>query len=452
MTDRVTKAIDGGDLKTAVAGAAKVVVVDGPDEGLEVPIARGAVEIGSGAKCELRLTDPAVSRRHATITSDGTRLKVIDRGSRNGTFLGGTKIVEADVQLGSVLRVGNSTVALQPRYYMREVAPSSSDHFGELIGESVSMREAFAIFERVAPTDVTVLVEGESGTGKELAARSIHAASLRADKPYVVFDCAAVPAELAESELFGHVKGAFSGAVADRLGAFQRADGGTICLDEIGELPLELQPKLLRVLETSEIRAVGDDKMRKVDVRVVAATNRNLSAEAHCGRFRPDLVYRLAVVKVRLPALRDHPEDVPILVRHFLADKVQNPSGIGGENLERLGAYSWPGNVRELRNMLTRAVSLANRPGEPPAPFEKLVFNVGPVTGQPATIGPSYPGVATHIPYREARDQMVSTWERAYIEALLDRHDGNVTRAAEAAGVSRKYLYDIIHRAGDAGG
>ena len=446
MSDRPTKTIDASALGS-VAGAAKAVVVSGPDEGLEVPIARGAVEIGTGQKCALRLTDQAVSRSHATITSDGNRIRIKDSGSRNGTYLGGTKIVEAEVQLGAVLKIGNSLIAVQPRYYMREVAPSSSDRFGELIGESVAMREAFAIFERVSPTDVTVLVEGESGTGKELAARSIHAFSLRREQPYVVFDCAAVPAELAESELFGHVKGAFSGAVSDRTGAFQRADGGTICLDEIGELPLELQPKLLRVLETSEIKAVGDDRMRKVDVRVVAATNRDLAAEANCGRFRSDLVYRLAVVKVRLPALRYRPEDVPVLVKHFLVDKLPPGDEIVGENLERLAAYSWPGNVRELRNQLTRAVSLANQPGAPPVGFAKLVFNLGPSTGMPtATIGPNYPGVATHIPYREAREMMLGTWERAYVEALLDRHQGNVTRAAEAAGVSRKYLYDIIHR------
>src|SRR5262249_28857034 len=281
---------------------------------------------------------------------------------------------EAVVPVGAVLGVGKSAVAVQPRWHRREVPPSDKRAFGDLIGGSVAMREIFAILERLADTDVPLLVEGESGTGKELVARSVHEASRRGQGPYVVFDCGAVPAELAESELFGHKKGAFSGAVSDRAGAFQRASGGTLCLDELGELPVDLQPKLLRVLETSEVRPVGEDNLRKVDVRVVASTNRDLHAEAQRGRFRADLLYRLDVVKVGMPPLRQRPEDIPALVARLLEGKVPSGDAIAGENLQTLMGYAWPGNVRELRNTLARAVALANRPGEPPVPFAQLVF------------------------------------------------------------------------------
>jgi len=244
-----------------------------------------------------------------------------------------------------------------------------------MVGKSSPMRQIYALLERASASRASILLLGESGTGKELAARSIHRASPRAAQPYVVFDCASVPSELAESELFGHRKGAFSGATQDRAGAFQRAHGGTLCLDEMGELPLDLQPKLLRALESSEVRAVGDDSPRKVDVRVVAATNRDLRAEAQRGRFRTDLLHRLEVVKVRIPPLQQRPEDIPGLVSALLAGKIDGT--IGGDSLTRLMAYSWPGNVRELRNVLTRAVALAQAPNRPPPRFDELGRNTG---------------------------------------------------------------------------
>jgi DNA-binding NtrC family response regulator len=345
-----------------------------------------------------------------------------------------------------VLGVGKSQIAVFSRWFTREVSPSSRRTFGELLGESVAMREIFAILERVAPTDVTVLVEGESGTGKELIARSIHTASPRARGPYVVFDCGSVPADLAESELFGHKRGAFSGAVGDRQGAFQRASGGTLCLDELGELPLELQPKLLRVLETQEVRPVGEDAPRKVDVRVIASTNRDLHAEAQRGRFRRDLLYRLEVVRVRMPPLRSRPEDVPMLAQHLLREDLPEGDRVQGENLAKLTAYSWPGNVRELRNVLKRAVTLARAPGAAPVPFERLVLNLGPASAMPVTLGGELPGIASPMPYKEAKALLIDNFDRAYVSTLLERHDGNVQRAAEAAGLSRKHLYDLIKK------
>jgi DNA-binding NtrC family response regulator len=426
--------------------ALKVVVVSGPDEGAEAPL-DGPCDIGSDPDCRLVLRDPAVSRKHLVVSVTGGRIMAKDLGSKNGTSFQGARIKEAELPLGAVLTVGKSQIAVFARWFTREVPPSNERRFGELLGEAVAMREVFAMLERVAPSDVTVLVEGESGTGKELVARSLHAASPRAKGPYVVFDCGSVPHELAESELFGHKRGAFSGAVADRLGAFQRADGGTICLDELGELPLELQPKLLRVLETGEVRPVGEDAPRKIDVRVIAATNRDLHAEVHRGRFRSDLLYRLEVVKVRIPPLRSRPEDIPLLVTHLLKGKLPESDAIEGPNLAKLIAYSWPGNVRELRNILQRAVTLAQKPGEPPAPFAMLVFILGrPGDPMPTTLGGDFPGVASPMEYKDAKALLLANFDRAYVTTLLERHENNIQRAADAAGLSRKHIYEMLRR------
>ncbi len=443
------------DIASAGEGAAlvslKLVVLDGPNEGMEVPLDVDC-EIGSDPACSLVLADGAVSRRHARVSIDKKRIVVKDLGSRNGTFVGETRVKQADVALGAVLRVGRSQVGIQPRWRIREVAPSASRSFGELFGESLAMREIFAVLERVARSDVTVLVEGESGTGKELVARSLHAASARAARPYVVFDCSSVPAELAESELFGHKKGAFSGATADRAGAFQRAHGGTICLDELGELPLDLQPKLLRVLESREVRSVGEDAARPIDVRVVASTNRDLHAEAQRGRFRSDLLYRLDVVKVRIPPLRTRPEDLPGLVARHLAGKLPDGDKIEGPNLARLMAYTWPGNVRELRNTMARAVMLSGDPSRGPTRFADLVFNLGQGESMPTTIGTELPGISQHMPYKDAKALLLDMFERAYVGALLDRFPGNIQRAAAAAGLSRKHLYELLRRTGSVEG
>jgi len=293
---------------------------------------------------------------------------------------------------------------------------------------------------------VTVLIEGESGTGKEPAAQSIHRASARATRPYVVFDCGAVPRELAEAELFGHKRGSFTSAFSSRAGAFGQADGGTLCLDEVGELPLDLQPKLLRAIETGEIRTVGEDMARKVDVRLIASTNRDLHAEVQRGRFRADLFYRLSVVRVRLPPLRQRPEDVVGLVIHFVRDQLPAGDLPGGENLARLMAYSWPGNVRELRNALARAVALARQPSDGPVAFSRLVFNLGPAADSPGTLGMGFPGLAAEVPYGVAKAQLLASFDRAYVGALLQRHHGNVTQAAAAASLSRKHLYQLLRR------
>jgi transcriptional regulator with GAF, ATPase, and Fis domain len=423
----------------------KLVVLAGPDVGCEVALSP-AVEIGADPACELVLKDPAVSRRHARISIGEGAVVVSDQGSRNGTFVGETRIREAELAVGAIVRVGKTLVSLQPRWQISEVAPSEATSFGELLGESLAMRHVFALLERVSPSDATVLVEGESGTGKELVARSIHAGSPRASGPYVVFDCSAVPSELVESELFGHKRGAFSGATSDRAGAFQRAHKGTLCLDELGELPLDLQPKLLRAIENREVRPVGEDAPRKVDVRIVATTNRDLSAEVERGRFRADLLYRLEVVRLRMPPLRGRPGDIPGLVARLLDGKLPAGDVIEGENLDKLRSYPWPGNVRELRNALLRAVTLGVRPDGTPARFVELVFNLGPAAASPTTLGREFPGVATQLPYKEAKAQLLESFDRTYLAALLSRHPNNILRAAEAAGLSRKHVYELIKR------
>jgi DNA-binding NtrC family response regulator len=426
---------------------AKLVVLSGSAEGIERALDR-PLTLGSDPDCDIRLLDRGVSRRHARFSLRDGRAWVLDLDSRNGTYVESARIKEAELPLGVVVRLGETPIGIYPRLHAREVEPSPHDHFGQLHGGSLAMREVFAVLERVAATDSTVLIEGESGTGKELAAQSVHRASARANGPYVVCDCTTISKELAESELFGHRRGAFSGAVADHVGAFQQADGGTIFLDELGELPADLQPKLLRVLESGEVRRVGDSKAQKVDVRVIAATNRSLKAEVRRGRFRSDLLYRLAVVCVRMPPLRARPEDIAGITEQLLRERLAPGDRVGGPNLQRLMSYAWPGNVRELRNCLNRAYALATRSAGT-VRFQDLVLNLAADEEQPATLGYSFPGVDVPLPYKDAKQRLMAQFESAYVQGLMHRHGGNVTQAAKAAGISRKHLYELLTHLGD---
>jgi two-component system, NtrC family, response regulator GlrR len=302
------------------------------------------------------------------------------------------------------------------------------------------MRRALTTLERVANSDATVLLEGETGTGKEIAAESIHMGSARRDGPFVVVDCAAIPQNLLESELFGHEKGAFTGASSGRQGAFEAASGGTIFLDEIGELGIDLQPRLLRALERRHIKRVGSNTYVPVDVRVVAATNRDLRREVSAGRFRSDLYYRLAVVEVRIPPLRERRDDLPILVEaildgldahaHPTAQRMRQPAFFA--DLEH---HEWPGNVRELRNYLERCLAMRDVvPMDISPPREEAVGDVEanlPDTTQPLKI---------------ARERWTQIMERRYLEVLLARHQGNVAAAARDAGVDRMHFYRLLWR------
>ena len=350
------------------AAPARLRVLHGPDMGVEVTIPPVGVTVGADSAADFVVNDPSVSRRHCTIVPKGEGFAVTDLESRNGTFVDGVAIQKAVVPVGAVLRVGGTLIGLVPAEQHVVIPPSERSKFGALVGSSVAMRQIYAILERASAAGAPVLLLGESGTGKELAARAVHEHSPRKDQPFIVFDCGASSETLIESDLFGHVRGAFTGAHAERPGAFEMAHGGTLFLDEIGDLPLALQPKLLRLLESGEVTRLGGRKPERFDVRIIAATHRNLEEEVDRGTFRGDLYYRLAVVEVHLPALRKRLEDVPELVQVFLEREGRPCAKLEGENLDRLLRYHFPGNVRELRNIVSRAVALS----APDAPFSEL--------------------------------------------------------------------------------
>jgi transcriptional regulator with GAF, ATPase, and Fis domain len=307
------------------------------------------------------------------------------------------------------------------------------------------MRSVFGVLERIAPTDATVLLEGETGTGKDVIARGVHAESLRRAQPFVVVDCGAVSYNLIESELFGHERGSFTGAVSTRAGAFENAGKGTLFLDEVGELPLDVQPKLLRVLESGEFRKVGGNRPQKSEARIIAATKRNLKEEVERGKFREDLYFRLAVMPITVPPLRQRREDVPALVDHFLeaAGKRDARLGdltIGPETRAALAAHDWPGNVRELRNVLDRALYVASAGGE----RELRIMDV-PVAAGSSHAAPAFDPARS---YREIRASFEADFEQAYVSWLLGRHDGNISAAAREAKMDRKYLYDLARKRG----
>ena len=403
----------------------------------------GRLTIGKAADNDLPLTDDTVSRHHCEIVRAPDGLHVRDLESTNGTKIDGIKIREAMVQPGSVLKVGEVEIQFKPTVHKIEVLPSDKSNFGPAIGQSLPMRTIFGVLERIAPTDATVLLEGETGTGKDVLARAIYSASNRASRPFLVVDCGAVTYSLIESELFGHERGSFTGAVATRQGAFELADGGTVFLDEIGELPLDVQPKLLRVLETKEFRRVGGNKNLTANVRVIAATKRDLNREVALGKFREDLYFRLAVVPVTVPPLRARREDIPAIVLHML--KNQQGTGGGGEmtissdTMQALAAHDWPGNVRELRNVLERAIYMAQATGS------KELGVVMP-TGHAAS------DTAFHFEpdksYRETRAKYDGEFEKRYVKWLLGRHSGNISAAAREAKMDRKHLHDMAKKHG----
>jgi DNA-binding NtrC family response regulator len=358
---------------------------------------------------------------------------LVDLDSKNGTTVDGVAVGRGALRNGSSIQLGRSSCRFELFAEHNPLPLSPKSALGSLVGVSVAMRQVFALLERAAASQVTVLLEGETGTGKEGAAEAIHGASARAGEPFVVIDCGAIPPNLLESELFGHDKGAFTGASERRAGVFEAADGGTVFLDEIGELPLALQPKLLRVLERREVRPLGSSRHRRVDVRIVAATHRDLRALVNEGAFRSDLYFRLAVLTVRIPPLRSRPEEIPALARHLLTELGASEETaarlLSTEALARMQRGAWPGNVRELRNYLERCVVLEQ-------PLE---------TGEP--LGEEL-AVDTTLSYSEAKRRVLDVFERRYLEALLARHQGNVARAARAAGMDRVYVYKLLQRHG----
>ena len=438
LVTRVTNAID----RRAAVRTAQLRVVDGPDRGTELELPPVGVVIGTERTCDVILTDGFVSRRHCSITPSKDGFAITDLGSKNGTIIDGVAVGKVVAPPGVAIRIGKTLLQLMPADEVIDIPPSVSDQFGALYGGSHAMRGVFGLLERASKSSASILFLGESGTGKELMARGVHDASPRASGPFVVFDCGASTETLIESDLFGHVKGAFTGAASDREGAFAAADGGTLFLDEIGDLPVALQPKLLRMLEAGEVVPLGARKSARYDVRIVAATHRDVFAEVARGGFRGDLYYRLAVVEIQVPPLRQRTGDLERLVAMFLerAGAPQLASQVGGAALERLARYHWPGNVRELRNVITRAVALAG----PDDDFQSLPFVLRPTIAAPD----AFADIKADRPFHEAKDALVDRFERAYLEDLVQRAAGNLSQAARLAGLERKFLYKLLERAG----
>ncbi len=411
----------------------QVSIIGGPGTGTTRAI-EGTMTVGSHADAGLSLSDTTVSRYHVELTARPDGIRVRDLESTNGTYLGGARISEVIVEEQATLSVGKTTLKVST-LEADLGRPAAQGTFGTAIGAAQAMKQLFGLLDRVSPSDSTVLLLGETGTGKEVMARAIHDKSKRAGRPFVVVDCGSVAPSLIESELFGHVRGSFTGAIADRNGAFLEADGGTIFLDELGELPLELQPKLLRVLEAGTVRRVGEDKHRRVDVRIVAATHRDLEAEVAAGRFRRDLYYRLAVVLVNVPPLRDRLDDLPLLTAHFVKSMGRGDFELPRALMARFAAYHWPGNVRELRNLVERSLAGAD---------------VDPLPQSTSTSGRSLASAddITDLPFKEAKERLVESFTKEYLETLLAKCNGNISQAAREAGIARNYVHRLVARYG----
>ncbi len=455
----------------------KLVVEDG--ESSEYIFDQANIAIGAMEDNDLLVDDDTASRYHCRIYQDETSYLVQDLDSTNGTFVNRVRIKEAYLKPGCTLTVGKTDIKFHCLDERVEILPSKREAFGGIVGKSVRMREIFGILEKIGTTGVTVVLEGETGTGKEVVARTIHQTSNRKQGPFVVFDCGAVPENLIESELFGHEKGSFTGAIMSRQGLFEMAQGGTILLDELGELSLDLQPKLLRALEQREIRRVGSNKPTKIDVRVVAATNRNLEDEVKAGRFREDLYYRLSVVRLVLPPMRERREDIPLLIKHFLRNSsynrtgnTMNIKGISRDALDCLMNYNWPGNVRELANVVERACSFAETEYIQPEDLPEHISGIGFIKsrggtaaateeadasltddvglGIPLGLNAAESGTTMNVDvgknFKDAKEQWVSSFERDYIVNLLKRNDANISHAAKEADIDRKYFRKLMKK------
>ncbi|QQR90383.1 MAG: sigma 54-interacting transcriptional regulator [Myxococcales bacterium] len=455
----------GGRPTTITLRRCKLVVVqDG--EAKQHVFDRDVINVGAMDDNDVVVDDETVSRNHCKIFREGNHYILQDLNSTNGTFINRVRIREAFLRPNCTIRVGKTDVHFAPVDEQVEIVPSDKDRFGDMIGKNAKLREIYAILEKIAPTDATVVIEGETGTGKEVVARTVHQQSPRREGPFIVFDCGAVPENLIESELFGHEKGSFTGAVSTRQGVFELANGGTVFLDELGELASDLQPKLLRVLEQREVKRVGGSRPIKVDVRVVAATNRDLEEEVRAGRFREDLFYRLSVVRISLPPLRDRLEDIEALVHHFLdtchfnrnADGTHKVTAFSPETLECLHGYAWPGNIRELLNIVERAVSFSESdslevqdlPDHVAKPERRIKSQIRSTTAgsddDDQQLIDSADLAALSGNFKEAKEQWVSAFEKDFIAQLLKQNDNNISHAAREAGIDRKYFRKLMKK------
>ena len=412
-------------------------VVSGPDVGttLLVDPRRGRVLVGQGPACTLRLDDRAASRRHAAIDPEEGVLHLFDLGSTNGTFVNGIRAFDVVLSGGETIQLGSTVVRVERG---EEVSEAASDRrqFGEFLGSSDEIRRLYPLIDRIAASDIPVVIEGETGTGKEVLAESLHEGGPRAAGPFVVFDCTTVASNLMEATLFGHERGAFTGALASVPGLFEQAHGGTLFIDEIGDLDIALQSKLLRAIERSEVRRIGGRGWTRVDVRVISATRRDLDREVQEGRFRDDLFFRLAVARIELPPLRRRRKDIALLAAHFWEQLGGAPAALTGDILKRMEDYEWPGNVRELRNAVAQRIAL----GDLASPSR------GTANAASASADPLADLIARDLPFPIARDRAMEIFEERYVEHVLALNGGNVTRAAHAAGIGRRYFQRIRER------
>ncbi len=477
----------------------RLVVLSGPETGKVVDVTKSPFLVGKGEECDLVLTEPTVSRNHFQIESDSGAFVIRDLGSTNGSWIDQFRIKEAWLRPGTVLKAGQAQLRFEPVFKPLDIEPASTERFATLVGRSVRMRQIFTLLERVAKTEATVVIFGETGTGKSAVAQAIHEGSTRKGGPFITVDCGAIAENLIESELFGHEKGAFTGADRLRQGALERAQGGTLFIDELVDLRIDLQPRLLRVLEEREVRRVGGNTPIKLDVRIIAASRFDLWREVQEKRFREDLYFRLAVFTLPLPSLRERKEDIPLLATAFARQHKLVPGG--GERLlarfspsvvEKLMNHPFPGNVRELRNVIERAITLDSDPTEmltsslfggpvlsstlptalgppiappaseqtarmplpprtPTAPLPVSLPNSGPL-GASVTSSPSSPddrvtlAADCSLPFKEAKEQLLEQFEAEYFRRLLRTNNGNASAIARTAGIDRKHLYTLFKK------
>jgi DNA-binding NtrC family response regulator len=403
-------------------------LIEGPDPKCTIEGSEHEISVGTADGNTLVLADPTVSRHHFAISPSPRGHLVRDLGSTNGTTINGVMIERAYLAQNAVIGIGDSRLRFEVGGGDDAAALSAEHKWGRALGASPAMRRLFAILPKIAESDASILLEGETGTGKSLIASALHEHSARAAGPFIVVDCGAIPPNLIESELFGHDKGAFTGATTARIGAFEAARGGTVFLDEIGELPLDMQPKLLRALEDRVVKPLGRNKPIALDIRLVAATNRDLRAEINRGRFRSDLYYRLNTFHLRVPPLRERREDIPLLVAHYYEQlgAGEPPASL----LTDFARHAWPGNVRELRAAIERTVLL-----DDPAVWRGISEDTPPAHDE-------------NLSFRAAKERAVAAWERDYVRSLITQHAGNLSRAARAVRMDRNHLRELVLRHG----
>jgi len=437
---------DGGAISFQ---AGRLVGLGEPIEGKSIPLGDGDTVVGSASESDLVIDERSVSRRHCQITRDPRGYRLQDLGSTNGTFLDTVQIKDAFLRPGAVIDVGGVELRFEVGYEAAELSPSRKERFGSLLGRSAQMRQIFTALTKAAPSEATILLRGETGTGKGAVARAIHAASARKDGPFVVFDCGATAQNLLESELFGHERGAFTGAVDRRIGALEAAKGGTLFIDELAELSLPLQPKLLRALEEREFVRLGGGKPLKLDCRVVASTQVDLWEAVQGERFRQDLYFRLAVVSIALPSLRERDGDLPLLVDHFLREhggrERKRFDKLDVKVREQLEAYDWPGNVRELRNAVERLCVMGD--------VEGLIDSAVRAAPKASSSEPEDANLLSvsapcDRPFKEAKELLVAAFEKEYLARLLTRNRYNIAAAAREAKIGRRHLYTLLDKHG----